>query len=188
MSLLAELKHSFRTCGIAPYFDAVAISGDLTSNNQPNGYDAARFFLERLVTDGCCSERRLVLVPGNHDIYWGPPLAPAAPPFGYVARYEAEQGYREMASRVLGSPEPEFDLHCLSYILVSPTQQVMILAMNSCRIEGPQTAALGYVGYDQLWEAMETFHFRYELAAYAGGYVKIAVPLSPSNTMKTRRK
>lgn len=50
--------------------DALVVSGDLVNRADPIEYDAARFFLEKLMIGFSLSARQVVLVPGNHDVSW----------------------------------------------------------------------------------------------------------------------
>ena len=46
------------------------VSGDLVNRAEPAEYDAARLFLERLMTGFGLAARQVVIVPGNHDVSW----------------------------------------------------------------------------------------------------------------------
>jgi predicted MPP superfamily phosphohydrolase len=50
--------------------DAMIVSGDLVDRADPTEYDAARLFLEKLMSGFSLSARQVVLVPGNHDVSW----------------------------------------------------------------------------------------------------------------------
>jgi len=50
--------------------DALVVSGDLVDRADPIEYDAARLFLEKLMSGFALSARQVVLVPGNHDASW----------------------------------------------------------------------------------------------------------------------
>ncbi len=50
--------------------DALIVSGDLVNRAAPTEYDAARVFLERLMTGFSLSAHQVALVPGNHDVSW----------------------------------------------------------------------------------------------------------------------
>jgi predicted MPP superfamily phosphohydrolase len=50
--------------------DALVVSGDLVNRADPLEYDAARLFLEQLMSGFSLSARHVVLVPGNHDVSW----------------------------------------------------------------------------------------------------------------------
>jgi len=50
--------------------DALVVSGDLVNRAEAAEYDAARQFLERLMSGFALSARQVALVPGNHDVSW----------------------------------------------------------------------------------------------------------------------
>jgi 3',5'-cyclic AMP phosphodiesterase CpdA len=49
---------------------AVVLSGDITNRASAAEFGAARLFLQRLMDELRLSSRRVVIVPGNHDIDW----------------------------------------------------------------------------------------------------------------------
>jgi 3',5'-cyclic AMP phosphodiesterase CpdA len=50
--------------------DALIVSGDLVNRADAAEYDAARLFLEKLMSGFSLSGRQVALVPGNHDASW----------------------------------------------------------------------------------------------------------------------
>lgn len=50
--------------------DAVILSGDIANRSTPEEFAAARVFLEKLMKEFQLAPRRLVMVPGNHDLNW----------------------------------------------------------------------------------------------------------------------
>jgi 3',5'-cyclic AMP phosphodiesterase CpdA len=72
----AQLAADLRQQGITDHLDALMVSGDLVNRADPAEYDAARLFLEHLMTGFGLSARQITLVPGNHDVSWS--LAEAA--------------------------------------------------------------------------------------------------------------
>jgi hypothetical protein len=50
--------------------DALIVSGDLVNRADPAEYDAARRFLDLLMSGFALSPEQIVLVPGNHDVSW----------------------------------------------------------------------------------------------------------------------
>jgi 3',5'-cyclic AMP phosphodiesterase CpdA len=50
--------------------DALVVTGDLVNRADPAEYDAARLFLEKLMSGFSLSARQVALVPGNHDVSW----------------------------------------------------------------------------------------------------------------------
>jgi 3',5'-cyclic AMP phosphodiesterase CpdA len=72
----AQLAADLRQQGITDRLDALIVSGDLVNRADPAEYDAARLFLEHLMSGFGLSARQITLVPGNHDVSW--PLAESA--------------------------------------------------------------------------------------------------------------
>jgi hypothetical protein len=66
----AQLAADLRQQGVVDHLDALVVSGDLVNRADPKEYEAARYFLEQLMTGFNLAPRQLVLVPGNHDVSW----------------------------------------------------------------------------------------------------------------------
>lgn len=81
----AQLAADLRQQGVTDRLDALVVSGDLVNRAEPAEYDAARLFLEHLMSGFGLSARQIVLVPGNHDVSWS--LAEA----GYSLRKRSQQ-------------------------------------------------------------------------------------------------
>lgn len=71
----AQLSADLRELG-ADQLDALVVSGDLVNRAEAREYDAARLFLEQLISGFGLRASRIVLVPGNHDVSW--PLSESA--------------------------------------------------------------------------------------------------------------
>ena len=50
--------------------DALLVTGDLANRATPTEYEAARMFLEQVMTGFSLAPRKVMLVPGNHDVSW----------------------------------------------------------------------------------------------------------------------
>lgn len=65
----AQLAADLRQQGV-DRLDALLASGDLVNRATAGEYDAARLFLEHLMSGFSLAPRQFVLVPGNHDVSW----------------------------------------------------------------------------------------------------------------------
>jgi 3',5'-cyclic AMP phosphodiesterase CpdA len=65
--LAADLRHELK----CTHLDAVILSGDIANKSTPEEYDAAKLFLDKLITAFQPTSDQLVIVPGNHDLNWG---------------------------------------------------------------------------------------------------------------------
>lgn len=65
----AKLAADLRQMG-CEHLDAVLVSGDLTQRAAASEFEAARSFLERLGEGFGFGPKRIVVVPGNHDLSW----------------------------------------------------------------------------------------------------------------------
>ncbi|HEU4410043.1 MAG TPA: metallophosphoesterase [Polyangiaceae bacterium] len=83
----AQLAADLRQQGVER-LDALLASGDLVNRATPSEYDAARLFLEQLMSGFSLAPRRIVLVPGNHDVSWT--LSEAAYSLHKRSRYGGE--------------------------------------------------------------------------------------------------
>ncbi len=65
--LVADLRREL-SC---THLDAVILSGDIANKSTTAEYDAAKVFLNKLITAFQIESDRIVIVPGNHDLNWG---------------------------------------------------------------------------------------------------------------------
>jgi 3',5'-cyclic AMP phosphodiesterase CpdA len=65
---LRQLGRALERAEVA--LDAIVISGDVTVQGQPNGFDLLPKVLDELATAKPPNER-ILIVPGNHDVVWG---------------------------------------------------------------------------------------------------------------------
>jgi hypothetical protein len=66
----AQLAVDLRQQGIADRLDTLVVSGDLVNRAEAAEYDAARYFLEKLMAGFSLASGQVTLVPGNHDVSW----------------------------------------------------------------------------------------------------------------------
>ena len=135
-------------------FDAIVVSGDFTFRCKENGFRAAKAFIEIIAE--WAKPLGLVLIPGNHDIDLGEPA-----PFGGVRlpnrKADAEKSYRAFLSSL---PPTIIGSNALSSSRLSTVRRIgragrpglVILALNSCRVERSDAQGWGYVGADQIRE------------------------------------
>jgi hypothetical protein len=83
----AQLAADLRQQGVER-LDALLVSGDVVNRAVPAEYDAARMFLEHLMSGFALAPRRVAIVPGNHDVNWT--LSEAAYSLHKRARYGGE--------------------------------------------------------------------------------------------------
>jgi len=143
------------------YIDAIVITGDFlwggplpqpyTGYPRTCAYESALAFTEELVKlkilDG--ARWRLLVVPGNHDIFWS-----RRDPYTPLSRMEAEKDYRQFLGALFHKDQTRERPHLGSCVVLPtreiPPRPVVLIGLNSCRIETRYTPALGWVGYDQI--------------------------------------
>jgi 3',5'-cyclic AMP phosphodiesterase CpdA len=68
-SLAESLIDDIKSIGSTP--DLVIVSGDLTSSGGRQEYNEAELFLKELSQKLNLDTSRFLIVPGNHDVFWG---------------------------------------------------------------------------------------------------------------------
>lgn len=139
---------------LPPHYDAIVFSGDFTVAYAQAGFEAAAAFIEKLAE--CTNRHAIVVVPGNHDVVIG-----AEPVLfgGFsipISRIRAEQSFREFLRAI----EPFVDSHGNAPCAVRRIQTgeafgLVLLGLNSCRVERHDARGWGYVGLDQIAEAVQ---------------------------------
>lgn len=136
-----------RVIGAESRVDALLVTGDIFSEDQPrdslDAVDALREVREclRLTPD------RLWLVPGNHDLLWSEPD-------------RRTRCYDDLVAAI-GAPDLQVQsLPCLRVLEVDHARTVGILLLNSCVVEGRERAGIGCFGTKQL-DTMEELAARF---------------------------
>jgi 3',5'-cyclic AMP phosphodiesterase CpdA len=148
-------------------FDILLISGDLTFSCRHEGFDAAVVFIEHLMSAKTPSGRELfdptglIVIPGNHDINLGKRVVVdnlSLP----IPKAEAEKEYRKFLSKIhryVGEPVGALSSDFLSMLRRKSASRVpglVVMALNSCRVERDDARGWGWVGMDQIYDAVCT--------------------------------
>jgi predicted MPP superfamily phosphohydrolase len=145
-------------------FDEIAlvlISGDLSWSGDAHEFANAASFVGKLRNAFGLHISQIVVVPGNHDIEWRTGKGDIDP--------NAELNYSTFCSNLYQS-EPEESLLRIHQFTVDG-RLVQVIGLNSCRIESKENAGLGFVGRDQLNEALRFL----KSANKPADYVRIAL-------------
>lgn len=129
----------------------VLITGDLSWQANPHEFANAEKFIEELKKSLGIENQQIVIVPGNHDIEW-------MTPNGKIDA-NAELNYRYFYRHIYNY-EPNDTLTKISrysYYIDNnegddrmDERHICVIALNSCRLESPESAGYGYVGSKQL--------------------------------------
>jgi 3',5'-cyclic AMP phosphodiesterase CpdA len=122
-----------------PQLDALVISGDLFSNSAPKDKQLATTGVRRLLEALELSGDRVCLVPGNHDLTWDQEFA--EDPLTFYKDLARDLGVSHLA--VDGIPQ-------LVLLDGKGGRPIALLLLDSCRLEGKQTAGMGRIGEAQL--------------------------------------
>lgn len=144
-----EIKNELQRHNLArEMWHALILSGDFTFAHKPEGFVAATRFVAHLAD--LVKPRAIVLLPGNHDVDLGYalPLGNASVPAEKAA---AEAGFREFLNSVR-EHVPAADMYLsMSVRLQNPGEPGLVLmGLNSCRVERWDAPGWGYVGLDQV--------------------------------------
>jgi hypothetical protein len=145
--------------------DAVVFSGDFTFACNSDGFLGAKFFIETLATARTrggqlvVPKKNIVVIPGNHDIDLGNPVMIGQPGRRQISiptgKSEAEARYRNFLATI--RPYVGAASESLSTVLNigrpgGKDRRLVIVGLNSCRVERYDARGWGYVGTDQIYE------------------------------------
>jgi chaperonin GroEL len=133
-SLAESLIDDIKSIGSTP--DLVIVSGDLTSSGGRQEYNEAELFLKELSQKLNLDTSRFLIVPGNHDVFWG--ADPATVSNG---------DYLAFASRFFQLPVPSLDLPTCGF------GDIFLLGLDSTKLLHAELGGLGLVGKNQLRDA-----------------------------------
>jgi calcineurin-like phosphoesterase family protein len=150
---------------------AVVLSGDFSWQNEEAEFEAAKYFCHDLAGRLRVPISDFILIPGNHDITWSEKAKTAKERIRYLLPEEAERPYRMFYRETTGSPL----LTHLSYVRIFQADRIAIVGLNSCRFYQQENAGLGYVGLDQIYQAISTLRDDPVYQAHEGEFFKVAV-------------
>lgn len=166
--LAADLGCALEALDIATNFDAVMLSGDFPWGCHPDGFVQAQHFVAGLLREKIATEGALFAIPGNHDIHWRDPESGKVE---RLVRSDAEGAFRRFANNIPGHPPVDDRLH---YAVCFPEHGILLIALNSARLEHADSQGAGYVGFDQLFELLEPKPENQQYSSPASGYFRIA--------------
>lgn len=135
-TLLKMIIRDLSEARIVP--DVVIVSGDLVSTGSKNEFEIAANFLGNLSKELNLPPERFLMVPGNHDVFWG------------AAEDKVSQGeYAAFASRFYKTPVDDTALR------VVKIDDIAIVGLDTTILERQTTSGIGLIGHKQLSAAEE---------------------------------
>jgi predicted phosphodiesterase len=128
----------------------ILISGDLTWSGDAHEFENARQFIARLRNACGLHISQVVVVPGNHDIEWRDGK-------GDVSS-NAELNYASFSRALYGTDPDQTFVRVHEFVIAG--RPVVVVGLNSCRIESRENAGLGFVGREQLNKALTFLSMR----------------------------
>lgn len=145
----AEIKNQLQKHNLArEMWHALVLSGDFTFAQSAKGFTAATQFVSDLAD--LVKPRAIILIPGNHDVDLGDalPVGNASIP---VEKAIAEAGFRAFLNSVREHINGSDVYLSMSLRLENPGEPGLVLmGLNSCRVERWDAPGWGYVGLDQV--------------------------------------
>ena len=126
----------------------VVASGDFTTRGDANYLPAARRFLQELLAALGLSERHLVMVPGNHDMW----LVDVEHP---TRDYAHENPYRDWVNGIFHADEPLVELERVRHYIVPGDRHLVFIELNSVRPRNDALKNYGYVAAHRYRELLE---------------------------------
>jgi len=136
---------------ISSPLDALVLSGDFSFECRPEGFEAAATFVKRL--SDLVRPHSILVVPGAHDIGRGASLTIGQYSLP-IGKLDAERPFREFV-RSLGNHvvnTPNTYLSAALRLARGDGRGVVILGLNTCRVERVNLNGCGYVGADQIYD------------------------------------
>lgn len=129
--------------------DALIFSGDFTFACCQDGFEAAIVFIERI--SAFTRARSVLVVPGNHDMNLSEPVRVGNLSLP-TSKEEAEGPFREFLARLARDVGPASNTLSMVTRLNRPGKGLIIVGLNSCRVERRDAQGWGYIGIDQIYE------------------------------------
>lgn len=135
----------------------VLISGDLTCTASPHEFNEAERFINDLKSRFGLSPVQIICIPGNHDIEWLDENT--------KLNEDAELNYRNFSKNIYNA-EPNSLLGRFNEFYVG-SHKIAVIALNSCRLESPKNAGMGYISPEQMrfiTDFLKKDRFNYKIA------------------------
>lgn len=139
--------------------NVIVLSGDQAEWSLPDEYKAAREFLEGLIRKLKIDRRRVVMVPGNHDVNWD--LCAGARTFAKGRGLPFDEpyfdkflNYQDFFNDFYRDTGIEFTEERLFHVYPFPEEQTLIVGFNSC-IKETDEEHFGHVGIPQIRAALD---------------------------------
>lgn len=130
-------------------FDAAILSGDFTFQCNEDGFTAARAFIDNLAE--IVNPGGIIVIPGNHDIALQKPVTIRRLSLP-TEKEEAEKPFRRFLDSVKSHVGVADDFLSTAIRVESAEGPgLVIIGLNSCRVERWDAQGWGYVGADQIW-------------------------------------
>ena len=152
-------------------FDSVVLSGDLTSFSEEYGFQASVRLADEVRHQNWGSIKDILVIPGNHDLIFGEPAAgkPGLTPEVIVPleKSKREEMYCRYFPKLTATNFPPAsglspNERCLTHVKVDEQRQIVLIGLDSCRLESWASPGLGFVGFDQVNAIMEELWSKYE--------------------------
>jgi 3',5'-cyclic AMP phosphodiesterase CpdA len=185
----AQLAADLRQQGISDRLDALIVSGDLVNRAEPAEYDAARLFLEHLMSGFGLSARQITIVPGNHDVSW--PLAESA----YALRKRSQQrgalapgtfiehGADVVEVRDEDAYRKRFQPFTALYKLIKGVEYPLDY-VDQATFDDPPDSGLLILGLNSAWEI--DHHFRDRASIHPEALARALMKLGPPSAEQLR--
>lgn len=131
--LLDSVLRDSETLGVTP--DLVVVTGDLTSTGQPGEFKQFGTFASSLCSHFKLKHSSVLIVPGNHDVYWGRKADAVS---------KGEFGSFVSGFYNLPSNDPQLELPIVEF------GGVCVLGMDTTTLMRASLSGIGHVGYPQL--------------------------------------
>jgi 3',5'-cyclic AMP phosphodiesterase CpdA len=139
---------------LSSFFDCMVLSGDFTFGCDQGGFDAAIEFIRILSKH--VPAGGILVIPGNHDIDLGTPVRIRKLSLP-TSQEEAEKPFRDfLAALRVGGPQPNHYLAGIKRIQRRGQKGLVLIGLNSCRVERRDAQGWGYVGPDQIAQAAQS--------------------------------
>jgi 3',5'-cyclic AMP phosphodiesterase CpdA len=140
---------------LAPKFDAMVLSGDFTFGCQQDGFEAAQTFIDRLSVH--VRPKGILAIPGNHDVNLGGDPVRIGDLSLPMPKEEAEAAFSKFLKQIrshTGQPagDPNHWLSMVTRVHRPDERGLVIIGLNSSRVERRDAKGWGYVGMDQIYQ------------------------------------
>jgi 3',5'-cyclic AMP phosphodiesterase CpdA len=144
------LRDDLQSIGLLGRVDGIVLSGDFVWNGSSAEFRRAQTVIEDTLREINLDIGRAIFIPGNHDIEWNPGALSSTSYGNPVSRESYDDFLRLLLGKTAAVKADRLEIESRSH-----KAKLLIVGLDSNRVEGPNSAGIGFVSREALTTASQ---------------------------------